>query len=326
VRVEEPQNAPAAGAHVIPPRLIALDWGTSNLRASLLGAGGACLEERAAATGIMAVVDRQFNAALLALCGDWLRAHAVPLVASGMIGSQQGWVEAPYLHCPASLPQAAAALTLVAVDTDASQPARTLHLVPGLRCTDADGVHDVMRGEETQVWGADAAAGSCCLLPGTHSKWAWLDGAGCISHFRTFMTGELYALLSKHGILGRLMVFGHESEPDFSAGVRRGLSHSAQATHALFAARTAGLMGQVAPEGLPDYLSGMLIGIEVAGALQSMPATSAPLTLIGDDALCRRYTLALQLAGQASELAAAGAATRGQWRVAVAAGLVTDSA
>lgn len=312
------------------PRLIALDWGTSNLRATLLGDGGVCLEERAAATGIMAVANRQFNAALLALCGDWLRSHDVPLVASGMIGSQQGWVEVPYLNCPASLALAATSMATAWVDQGDGQPPRTLHVVPGLRCTDDSGVHDVMRGEETQIWGTFAAPGSCCVLPGTHSKWAWLDDAGRISRFRTYMTGELYALLTTHGILGRLMVFGHESETDFRAGVQRGLSHSAQATHALFAARTAGLMGQVAPEGLPDYLSGMLIGIEVAGALQAMPGSSArsaaPLTLIGDGALCRRYALALQLAGQPSQLAAAGAATRGQWRVAVAAGLVDDAA
>lgn len=125
--------------------LIAIDWGTSNLRASLLDAHGGLLEARSAAGGVMAVPDRRFAEALLSLCGDWIDTHAVPLIASGMIGSRQGWQEAPYVACPAGLPAAASQLVRVEV-----RPGAVLHIVPGIRCIGIDGVHDVMRGEETQ--------------------------------------------------------------------------------------------------------------------------------------------------------------------------------
>jgi 2-dehydro-3-deoxygalactonokinase len=311
------------------PRLIALDWGTSNLRARLLGDGGACLEERSAGCGVMAVPAGGFNAALVDVCGDWLRAHAVPLLASGMVGSRQGWMEAPYLACPAGPASAATALTLVPVDAGPAAAKRTLHVVPGLCWQDPNGVADVMRGEETQVWGAGVAAGGLCVLPGTHSKWVWTDPAGRIAGFRTFMTGELYSLLCQHSILGRLMdPAAGEDLASFDAGVRRGLGGSAVATHAIFAARTAGLMGTVPPSGLRDHLSGILIGAEIGGALAESPPrphdADSTLTLIGDEGLCRRYARALQLAGRASRPAQAQATLRGQWIVANAAGLVSS--
>ena len=225
---------------VSTPTLIALDWGTSNLRASLLGADGRVLDTRNAAAGVMAVPERRFAEALLGLCGDWLAAHrGCACIASGMIGSRQGWVEAPYLECPAGPTQAARQLTAVEFGDG-----HRLHIVPGLRCVGSDGQTDVMRGEETQLWGADLAAGTCCVLPGTHSKWAWLGADDRIDGFQTWMTGELYALLTQHGILGRLMQFGGAfAAPAFDDGVRLGLQHHAELLHTLFAARTAGLMG-----------------------------------------------------------------------------------
>ena len=208
-------------------QLIALDRGTSMLRASLLGAGGVHLDERSTAAGVMAVPDRQFNAALVALCGDWLRAHPVSLLASGMIGSQQGCAAAPYLDCPAGPAAAAATLTRITVSLGIESAARKLHIVPGLRCAD----------------GSAVASGGRCLLPGTHSKWAWLGDDGRVVRLATYMTGKIYAVLTQHCILGRLMQFGVDSPADFAAGVQRGLAHSAQATHAVFAARTDGLTG-----------------------------------------------------------------------------------
>lgn len=295
--------------------MIALDWGTSNLRASLLGDGGVVLESRAAAGGVMAVPERRFAEALNALCGDWIDRHACPVIASGMVGSRQGWQEAPYVECPATLGQVAVQLTRIELT-----PRASLHIVPGLRCTGADGQDDVMRGEETQLWGAELAASTCCVLPGTHSKWAWAGAAGEIAGFQTFMTGELYALLTQHGILGRLMQFGHERPEAFAQGVTLGLAEHASATHAIFAARTAGLMKRIEPEGLPDFLSGILIGIEIGGALRRSPVQHV--SLLGDDTLCRRYEAALALAGIATARAPGDATTRGQWRVAVHAGLL----
>ena len=296
-------------------RLIAIDWGTSNLRASLLGEGGAVLESRAAAGGVMTVADGRFAEALHALCGDWIEAHACPAIASGMVGSRQGWREAPYVECPASLAQVATQLTLIELT-----PHSSLHIVPGLRCTGANGQDDVMRGEETQLWGAALPVDTCCVLPGTHSKWAWMGEGGGVARFQTFMTGELYALLTQHGILGRGMQFGHERPAAFARGVQLGLAEHASATHVIFAARTAGLMNRVEPEGLPDFLSGILLGVEIGSALQRQPLRQV--TLLGDDGLCRRYEVALALAGVAATRAADGATTRGQWRVAAQAGLV----
>lgn len=297
------------------PTLLALDWGTSNLRASLLDAQGRLLDHRAAASGVMTVPDRQFAQALQSLCGDWIETHACPLIASGMIGSRQGWQEAPYLDCPAGIEQAAAQLTHIPLTAKVA-----LHIVPGLTCLGADGEHDVMRGEETQLWGAELAPGSCCVLPGTHSKWAWLGERGEVARFSTYMTGELYGLLTKHGILGRLMRFGEPRPEAFDAGVRLGLDQHANATHVIFAARTAGLMNKIEAEALPDYLSGLLIGIEIGSALRH--AGNGAVTLLGDDELCDRYASALRIAGVASTRAPDGATTRGQWRVAQRAGLL----
>ena len=307
------------------PHLIALDWGTSNLRASLLDARGQTLETRSAPGGVMAVQGGQFAQALLALCADWLAQTNCPLMASGMIGSRQGWREAPYLDAPTSLAQAARQLITVPVMVADGHAERLLHIAPGLRCLDSAGEFDVMRGEETQIWGADLPANSCCVLPGTHSKWAWLGEGGAIRHFKTFMTGELYGVLTQHSILGRLMVFGAEpgasQHEAFAAGVRLGLRGHAELPHTLFAARTAGLMGRVTPEALPDFLSGILLGAEIGGAT----AGAEPLqqvTLIGDEALCQRYALALAIKGLAVSRASDGATTRGQWLLACAAGLL----
>jgi 2-dehydro-3-deoxygalactonokinase len=304
----------------VSARLIALDWGTSNLRASLLGADGAVLDTRSAAAGVMAVPERRFADALTSLCGEWLGAHAgCACIASGMIGSRQGWVEAPYVECPAGLSDAAARLTPVTFGDG-----HTLHIVPGLRCVGTDGQADVMRGEETQLWGADLADGKCCVLPGTHSKWAWLGEGGRVLRFQTHMTGEVYAVLTQHSILGRLMERGGTfAASAFDDGIRLGLTQHAHLLHALFAARTTGLTGQRAASELSDFLSGVLIGAEVASACADHGVASV--TLLGDGALCGRYARALGLAGIAVQRAVSDATTRGQWRVAVAAGLTADA-
>lgn len=311
-------------------RLIALDWGTSNLRASLLGEGGQLLDRRAAPGGVMAVPERRFEPVLRELCADWLDTLGCPVIASGMIGSRQGWQEAPYLACPATLAQAASQLTRLAL-----QGGGVLHIVPGLCCIGEDGVDDVMRGEETQLWGADLAPGRCAVLPGTHAKWVWTGDDGRIERFQTWLTGELFGLWTRHGILGRLMEFGHDSPQDYARGVRLGLAEHASAHHVIFAARTAGLMGRVAPQGLPDYLSGLLVGIEIGSALHARPAgpgaepgepdqADEAIVLIGDDELCRRYETALSIAGRRCVRAPEEVTLRGQWRVALAAGLVRE--
>ena len=143
------------------PQLIALDWGTSNLRASLLDPSGHFLEQRQSAMGVMKVPDGGFGSVLVELCGDWMQAHRIPLIASGMVGSRQGWKEAPYLSCPATLKQAALQLTKVQFD-DPVAGKHCVYIAPGLKCIDEHAQTDVMRGEETQIIGAvpDARAQS----------------------------------------------------------------------------------------------------------------------------------------------------------------------
>ena len=303
------------------PRLLALDWGTSNLRASLLADGAVALQTRRDARGVMAVPAGGFEAVLRELCGDWLEAHPqLPVIAGGMVGSRQGWKEARYLDLPAGPEQAAAALTPVDIGGG-----RKLHIVPGACDQPRPGRYDVMRGEETQVWGNAPAAG-WCVLPGTHSKWVRVDAVGRVTRLHTYMTGELYALLTQHGTPGRLMVHGRRDDDAFAAGLALGAAEHAQATQAFFAARTAGLVGGVTADALPDYLSGLLIGVEIASALATLAPDerAAPLLLIGDDALCARYTRALRLLGADSRTAPPGATERGLWRVAQAAGLIEN--
>jgi 2-dehydro-3-deoxygalactonokinase len=307
---------------VSQPSLIALDWGTSNLRASLLDAAGAALDTRSAAAGVMAVPERRFAEALLSLCGDWLAAHPhCACIASGMVGSRQGWVEAPYLACPADLGALAAALRWT--------PERTLAIVPGVICRDAADVPDVMRGEETQILGAREAwpGRALAVLPGTHSKWVHVDD-GRIAGFTTYMTGELYAVLLGHTILGRMA--GAGADPDvapgaaFARGVERGLGRGDLA-HDIFGARTLSLTGELAAADVGDRLSGLLIGREIRAArawATGVECDASRAWVIGNDALTARYGMAFAQAGITAEPAPAGAAARGLWAIARSAALI----
>jgi 2-dehydro-3-deoxygalactonokinase len=300
------------------PQLIGLDWGTSSLRAYLLGGDGARLDHASGAFGVLNVADAGFDAVYLQFCAGWQRAYGpLPVVASGMIGSRQGWLEAPYVPCPATAAQIAAHLTSVR----ASDGAR-VHIVPGLSCRNAQGMPDVMRGEETQLLGAVANGGDALwVLPGTHSKWARSANGG-IEGFATYMTGELYALLRAHSILGRLMPAAPQEDPAaFRRGVGYGLSADAELPRKLFSARSLGLFGDIPPEGLADYLSGLLLGAEIRDALDQWPGPAA-IGLIGEPGLCERYRRALQIAGVRAHVAAADATPRGLWRVAASAALV----
>ena len=304
------------------PSLIALDWGTSNLRASLLDPSGHLIEQRHSAMGVMKVPPGSFDAVLVELCGDWMQAHRLPLIASGMVGSRQGWKEAPYLDCPATLKQAAHQLTALAFEhPDLGK--HKIYIAPGLKCIDANGQTDVMRGEETQIWGTQLPPSSICVLPGTHSKWIWLDGQGDFQNFKTFMTGEIYSLLTQHSILGRLMEISESNASlnldVFHRGVSLGICGHAELMHSIFAARTAGLMGQLNATELPDFLSGILIGAEIGSV--SLDAVSK-VHLLGEGGLCVRYTQAFQQQGISVVRVGENATTRGQWLLARAAGLV----
>jgi 2-dehydro-3-deoxygalactonokinase len=301
--------------------LIAIDWGTSTARAYRLDGGGRILDQTSAPLGVQQIAAGGFPEALRALLGGTI--DDVPLLACGMVGSRQGWIEAPYRECPADLAAIAAALTPV--------PGTRLAIVPGLLCRDADGVPDVLRGEETQILGAlEGEAGSpaarrVVVLPGTHSKWARVGAQG-IEAFATFLTGELYAVLREHSILGRLAATGGGSAgAAFERGVQASLRAEAALSRDLFSARTLALTGALAPEGVADYLSGLLLGAEIAAArrwAQRHGVEGQAVTLVGDAALCERYRHALGCAGITAAAGAADAAARGMWRIARHAGLL----
>lgn len=306
--------------------LIGLDWGTTSLRAYLLAADGAILDRRASAQGIMAVAGGDFAGVLAATVGDWRQAHpGIPLLASGMIGSRQGWREAPYCPCPARLADVAAGGAEVRLDDGGS-----LRILPGLSFVDRDGVPEVMRGEEVQIFGAVGAATERCLvvLPGTHSKWA-VVADGRIDAFSTYMTGETFAALRGHTILGRLMEGDGDDADAFAQGVdaARGMEAAGGLLRRLFSARTLPLFGRLPATGVASYLSGLLIGAEVAGALgwcaaAGVNARAAPIVLVGNDVLSRLYAAAMARFDMAATSAPADVAALGQWRVARAAGLV----
>lgn len=302
--------------------LIAIDWGTTSARAYRLDAQGRILDERSAPLGVQKVEPGKFPQALIALLGGAVP-DGVPMIACGMIGSRQGWIEAPYRDCPAAFDGVTASLTTV--------PGTRLRIVPGLICRDADGVPDVMRGEETQIMGAlddetwAQAARRVVVLPGTHSKWA-LVGGRVIEAFATFMTGELYAVLREHSILGRLAADSRGDDTALERGVQASLRDGAALSHDLFSARTLALTGALAPEAVADYLSGLLLGAEVAAGrrwLERHALTGGSVILVGEAALCGRYRRALALAGIEAAMGPPDAAARGLWRIARHSGMVT---
>lgn len=318
-------------------RLIALDWGTSSLRAYRLGDNGAILDTRHLPWGIMrlpqsvsvgaapAVASSGFELAFEQACGDWLRAEpGTPVIASGMVGSAQGWKEAAYLDVPVQLDQIGSALTVI--DRPGGQP---VHLVPGL--IQRQGLPNVMRGEETQVFGAlgrqDDAGDVLVGLPGTHSKWVTVRQGG-VTHFDTFMTGEVYAALRGHTILGRTM--SETPAPDMAAferGMKVAGSEAGRAgvLSTIFSARTLGLTGELPGHAQAEYLSGLLIGHEIAALADLVRGRGEPSRIVfcGEAPLCRRYGLAAQHYGLGSPEVAEHATERGLWRVALAAGLVS---
>ncbi len=295
------------------PRLVALDWGTSSLRAWLLGDAGAVLAEKSAPLGILKVPNGDFAAVFREVCGDWL-APSRPVIASGMIGSRQGWVEAPYAACPAGFESLARGFAW------AESGGTRLAIVPGVSCVDASGVPDVMRGEETQVFGALDGADGACVLPGTHSKWVTVAGRR-IEAFATYMTGELFAVLREHSILGRMMSVDAAHAPDaFQRGWETSLAGDGALLHRLFGTRTLGLFDRLAPEETPSYLSGLLIGDEVRAAARGLAGSIV--TVIGDPVLCERYREVLAAGGVRAHIAPPDAARIGLWRVAMESGLV----
>lgn len=326
------------------PALIALDWGTSSLRGWLMGHDGSVLASRSESWGIMHLPDGGFPAAFAALTHGWPHG-SVAALACGMVGSRQGWVEAPYLPTPAPLAALAGRLARVPTGLAGPDGAGVLHVVPGL-VESSPGAPDVMRGEETQAIGAlDLLGGrGVLIMPGTHSKWARLAD-GCLTRFSTLMTGELFALLRNGSILGRDVpqtdaeTSGDARDAAFARGVEAASRHGAFAR--LFQARALVLTGGLEPALVPDYLSGLLIGEEIrltyptiaagpgdasSGGASSGDASSGgawgPIAITGEARLCARYLQAFRLCGLPAPRPVADTALDGLRLIAAHAGLI----
>ena len=308
-------------------RLIAVDWGTSSLRAALLDEDGMPLEEHASSDGILSVAPGGFAAVLRGACERWVTGGDGdrPLILmSGMVGSRQGWREAVYCPCPAGFGDVARNLAWIEGGAGAAGMERVA-IVPGLSCEHghiADqlhgrGVPDVMRGEETQVFGALGLLGidsGLCVLPGTHSKWVRVR-AGRIEGFHTYMTGEFYALLRRHSILARSLpdVEVDLDEEAFTQGVARARGGRSLLQTA-FSVRTLALFERLPANALAAYLSGLVIGEELRA--QALANRGEPVILIGAPELTLRYELALNGSGLASRRIGPEATWRGLWAVA----------
>jgi len=285
---------------------IAVDWGSSNLRAWGLDQHGQVIAQANSDKGMLSLKADEYEAELLRLVGDWLPASGqTDVMVCGMAGARQGWLEAAYLPVPTRLDQ----LSQGAVTPTLTGSQLHVYLLPGLSQTRSATAHfDVMRGEETQLAGlvADTPdfSGLACL-PGTHAKWATLE-AGTVTQFTTYLTGELYQLLARQSVLQHSI--GSDDLNDaacrdaFVTAVSE--SHEAPETFSsrLFGLRAQDLLDGRLPIGkmrgavLAARLSGLAIGLELAGACRE-PSSQAPITLIGNQALCQRYTLALNAIG-----------------------------
>jgi len=265
------------------PDLIAVDWGTSSLRGARLDEAGRVLEEKSAPLGILSVPAGDFAGVFASLFSDWMEPVGSVCLISGMAGSRQGWVEAPYVACPAGPQELKRHLHWI-------EPGR-IALVPGLSIEQGE-VPDVMRGEEVQIFGAMRLAGltdGLFVLPGTHSKWATVR-EGRVAGFRTCMTGEFYGLLSQHSILARTL---QANSPLDEAMFRRGVMRAGEGNgllHDAFGVRALALFDRLSPAQSASYLSGLLIGEE----LRTQELTvSREVIAIGAPALTARYALAL---------------------------------
>jgi 2-dehydro-3-deoxygalactonokinase len=287
--------------------MLAVDWGTTSLRGAWLDDRGQALEERAFPRGILSVAPGEFPSVFQTCFGDWMQRPGAWCLMSGMVGSKQGWLEAPYCACPAGFAEVAATLSWV-------EPAR-IAIVSGL-CCENDGIPDVMRGEETQIFGALQLLGrqeALVVLPGTHSKWVRVQ-AGRIQSFATFMTGEFFALLRQHSILSRTLPAcdGDFDSDAFDQGVTHAL-RSNSLLHTAFSTRTLSLFDRLPVAALPSYLSGLVIGEELrAQTLQR----NTEVVIIGSASLTQRYQQALALQHIPAQCVGAEATWAGLWAIA----------
>ncbi|HFK5653197.1 2-dehydro-3-deoxygalactonokinase [Enterobacter cloacae] len=265
-------------------RYIAIDWGSTNLRAWLCQ-GEQCLESRQSAAGVTRLNGKSPEAVLAEVTQNW-RDSATPVVMAGMVGSNVGWKIAPYLPVPAHFSAIGEQLTSVGDN---------IWIIPGL-CVSRDDNHNVMRGEETQLLGARTLSpSSVYVMPGTHCKWVQAD-AEQIHDFRTVMTGELHHLLLAHSLVGAGLPEQAPSAAAFSAGLARGIA-SPDVLPQLFEVRASHVLGNLPREQVSEFLSGLLIGAEVA-SMREFVGREQAVTIVAGAALTSRYEQAFRAIGR----------------------------
>lgn len=267
---------------------IAIDWGSTNLRAWRYERGK-CVDSVQSEAGVTRLAGRSPQQVFTELMARWH--EPLPVVMAGMIGSNAGWLQVPYLSCPIRLKQVAERLIAV------KQPLPVkVWIVPGVCVERADNCN-VMRGEETQLIGAYAEQPTALyVMPGTHSKWVQMDG-DTLMDFRTVMTGELHHLLLNHSLIGVGLTEQRSNPQVFEHGLKMGLDEK-HIVRRLFETRAAHLLGKLEKSAVSDWLSGLLIGNEVAQMQRQYPLPAdAVLTVIGNSKLSERYAQALNLAG-----------------------------
>jgi 2-dehydro-3-deoxygalactonokinase len=291
--------------------LVIVDWGTTSLRATLLDSDGEILDSYESSEGIAVVAPTNaFAPTLQHILDKWREPGVVlSLYASGMIGSRNGWIEVPYVTLPADAKQLAAGVRRVEVS-----PGVTLTILPGAIDNAKHVFPDVMRGEETQLVGLGLDKDATAILPGTHSKWARIEG-GKITKFQTFLTGELYGTLIDHSFVASI---AKPAAARQDRAFARGLEAAARGPHSggvmakLFSARTGWLSGQLEATDIRDYLSGLVIGSEFAEAREmGWLSKGETLTLIGRPDLAQNYKLAAEAFGAQVVIGPTDAALRG---------------
>lgn len=266
---------------------IAVDWGTTNRRAYRLARNGAVAEEFEDDLGVTSVPADGFRDAIAQITQ---RLGDKPLLLAGMIGSNRGWREAPYVRCPAGIEDVARRLEWI-------EPGRVA-IVPGLSLIEGE-TADVMRGEEVQVFGLVRQTGERSITvchPGTHTKWVALED-GEVTRFRTMMTGELFSLLREHSILAPLLQGEPELGKAFFAGVQRGHGEGALSAE-LFAIRARVLLSLLPQADAASYASGLLIGCDLRAGLAA--EADAEIVVLGRPSLTRLYAQALRHCGRAA--------------------------
>lgn len=274
---------------------IAVDWGTTHLRAWLMSEGCKILEARHSDQGMATLKANEFEAAILNLSRDWLSSNLkTPVIACGMVGAKQGWIEAPY----STVPCAPDAGTLIKPNVNDSR--LDVFIRSGLSQKTPSA--DVMRGEETQISGLIAHNpdfdGVACL-PGTHTKWAHISTKEVVS-FQTFMTGELFSLLCKYSVLKHSIPSEGWDQECFEAAVQDVISRPANISAKLFELRASDLLQGADEHGLRAALSGYLIGLELGGARPYW--SGQEIAMIGESNLTTLYAKALNLQGASCKI------------------------